>query len=104
MFLSLQIGFSFGNTVDVCADLARILGLDTSSLMMAPKYLNCFTVSSSCPLAVMRDLIVLLLFVIILVVSAIHLFCLVRALHCWLLRTSVRWYEQAFVQRYISSL
>ena len=71
MFLSLQIGFSFANAVAVCADLARISVLDPSSLMMAPRYLNCFTVSSSCPLAVMHDLIELLLFVIILVFSAL---------------------------------
>ena len=67
MFLSLQIGLSFTNVVNVCADLARISVLDPLSLMTAPMYLNCFTVSSYCPLAVMRDLIVLLLFVIILV-------------------------------------
>ena len=70
MFLSLQIGLSFANAVDVCADLARVSILDPLSLMMAPRYFNCFTISSSCPLAVMRGLIVLLLFVIILVFCA----------------------------------
>ena len=50
MFLSLQIGFSFANVVNVCADLARISVLNPSALMMALKYLNCFTVSSSCHL------------------------------------------------------
>ena len=74
MFLSLQIGLSLTNAVNVCADLAKISILDPSSLMMAPRYLNCFTVSSSCPLAVMRDLIVLLLFVIIQLVHQVDEF------------------------------
>ena len=67
MFLSLKIGFTFANAVNVYADLAKISVLDPSSLMIAPMYLNYFAVSpSSCQLAVMCDLIVLLLFVIIL--------------------------------------
>ena len=66
-FLYLQIGCSFATDVDVCADLARISVLYPSPLMVAPRYLNCLTLSNSCPLAVMRDLIVLLLFVIIFV-------------------------------------
>ena len=57
MFLSLQIGFSFANAVDVCADLARISVFDPSSLMMAPRYLNCFTVTSSFALSHGRSLI-----------------------------------------------
>ena len=64
MFLSLQIGFTFANAVDVCADLAKISVLDPSSLVIAPMYLNYFTLSRSCHLAVMRDLTDLLLFVI----------------------------------------
>ena len=59
MFLSLQIGFSFTNAVDVCAHLARISVFHPSSLMIALRYLNCFTVSSYFPLAIMRDLILL---------------------------------------------
>ena len=71
MFLSLQIGLSFANAVDIGAGLQRISVLDPSSLVMAPRYLNWFTASSSCLLAVMHDLIVLLLFVNILVFSAL---------------------------------
>ena len=138
IFLPLQIGFSLATAVDVCADLARISVWDSSSLMMAPRYLNCFTVSSSCPLAVRLDIIVLLLFVIILFLFSSlisipyladvsssrftrltssflslqptrrchqrNLFCLGRVPYLWLLRTAVRWIEQAFFQRYISSL
>ena len=45
MFLSLKIGFTFANAVNVYADLAKISVLDPSSLMIAPMYLNYFAVS-----------------------------------------------------------
>ena len=58
MLVFLQMGFSHANAVSVWAASAS-----TSSLMMVPRYLNCFTVSRCCPLTVILVLIASLLFV-----------------------------------------
>ena len=64
MFLSFHKGFSFASVVAVCAALAKTSVFDPSSLSMAPRYLNWFTVSSSCSLTVIFLVISVALFVI----------------------------------------
>ena len=64
MFLSLHIGFSFASAAAVCTALARTSVFEPSSLRIAPRYLNWFTVLSSCPLTAIFFSIGFLLFVV----------------------------------------
>ena len=50
MFLSFHKGFNLVSAAVVCAILASISGLEPSSVIIDPKYLKLFTVSSLCPL------------------------------------------------------
>ena len=65
-------GIHFTSTIAVYTNLVRISGLHSSSLIMAPRYLNWWTVSSFWPLTVMTVVIVLSLFVISLVFCCIN--------------------------------
>ena len=49
ILLSFQTGFSLVNAIVVCAILESISGLEPSSVMTEPRYLNLVTVSSFCP-------------------------------------------------------
>ena len=70
-FLSLNMGFSFASAAVVCAALAKTSIFEPSSLRIAPRYLNWFTVSSSCPLTVILFFMGFVLFVISFVFSAL---------------------------------
>ena len=71
MFLSFHMIFNLASAVIVWAVLAAISGFDPLSLMIAPRYLNCFTVSNFAPFTVMSLEIQLLLFTISFVFSAL---------------------------------
>ena len=71
MFLSFQKGFNLVNAAVVWAILASISGLESSSVIIDPKYLKLFTVSSLCPLTLTSVLMPCVLFVISLVFSAL---------------------------------
>ena len=57
IFLSFQITLSFASAAVVWAILARISGLDPSSAMIAPRYLNLLTQSSFSPLTLNNMLV-----------------------------------------------
>ena len=74
MFLSFYKGFNLviaAVVSVVCAILANISGLEPSSVIIDPKYLKLFTVSSLCPLNFISVLMPCVLFVISLVFSAL---------------------------------
>ena len=48
ILLSIQTGFSLVNAAVVCAILESISGLEPSSVITEPRYLNLVTVSSLC--------------------------------------------------------
>ena len=75
IFLSFQMVLSLASAA--VAILARISGLDPSSAMIAPIYLNLLTQSNFSPLTLMSVLKPLVLFVISLVFSA--LICMPKA-------------------------
>ena len=77
IFLSFQMVLSFASAAVAWAILARISGLDPSSAMIAPRYLNLLTQSSFSPLALMSVLKPLVLLAISLVFSA--LMCMLMA-------------------------
>ena len=77
IFLSFQMVLSFASAAVVWAILARISGLDPSSAMIAPRYLNLLTQSSFLPLTLMLVMKPLVLLVISLVFSA--LICMPKA-------------------------
>ena len=90
MFLSFHIGFSLVIAAVVWAILEIISGLDPSSLITEPRYLNLDTVSNHCPFTVIFLLMPLVLLVISLVFSFLSLFtnfhsvgrrCIVEAAH-----------------------
>ena len=56
IFLPLQMVLSFASAAVIWAILVRISGLDLSSAMIAPRYLNLLTQSSFSPLALMSVL------------------------------------------------
>ena len=76
IFLSFQVVF-FASAAVVWAILTRISGLDPSSAMIAPRYLNLLTQSSFSPLTLKSVLMPLVLLVISLVFSA--LICMPKA-------------------------
>ena len=77
IFLSFQMVLSLASAAVAWAILARISGLDPSSAMIAPRYLNLLTQSSFLPLTLMSVLKPLVLLVINLVFSA--LICMLKA-------------------------
>ena len=77
IFLSFQMVLSLASAAVAWAILARISGLDPSSAMIAPRYLNLFTQSSFSPLTLMSVLMPLVLLVISWVFSA--LICMPKA-------------------------
>ena len=77
IFLSFQMVLSLASAAVAWAILARISGLDPSSVMIAPRYLNQLTQSSFSPLTLMSVLKPLVLLVISLVFSA--LICMPKA-------------------------
>ena len=77
IFLSFQMTLSLASAAVAWATLARISGLDPSSAMIAPRYLNLLMQSSFSPLTLMSVLKPLVLLVISLVFSA--LICMPKA-------------------------
>ena len=77
IFLSFQMVLSLASAAVAWAILARISGLDPSSVMIAPRYLNHLTQSSFSPLTLMSVLKPMVLLVISLVFSA--LICMPKA-------------------------
>ena len=71
ILLSIQTGFSLVNAAVVCAILESISGLEPSSGITEPRYLELVTVSSFCPFTLISVLMPLVLFVISLVFSAL---------------------------------
>ena len=71
IFLSFQMVLSLASAAVAWAILVRISGLDPSSVMIAPRYLNLLTQSSLSPLTLMSVLKPLVLLVISLVFSAL---------------------------------
>ena len=71
ILMSFQTGFNLVNATVVCAILESISGLEPSSIITEPRYLQLATVSSSCPFALIYVLMPLVLFVISLVFSAL---------------------------------
>ena len=71
MFLSFHIGFSLVVAAVVWAILEMISGLDPSSVITEPRYLNLDNVSKLCPFTVIFLLMPLVLFVISLVSSGL---------------------------------
>ena len=70
MFLSFHQGFNLVSAAVVRAILASISSLEPSYVIIDPKYLKLFTVSSLCPLTLTSALMPFVLFVISLVFSA----------------------------------
>ena len=70
MFLSFHQGFNLVSAAVVRAILASISSLESSSVIIDPKYLKRFSVSSLCPLTLTSVLMPCVLFVISLVFSA----------------------------------
>ena len=71
MLLSLQMGFSFVRAAVACAILQRISCLESSSETTAPRYVKLVTVPSFCHFTFISLWILLVLFVISLVFSAL---------------------------------
>ena len=71
MFQLFHKGFNLVSAAVVCAILASISGLEPSSVIIHPKYLKLFTVSSLCPLTLTYVLLPCVLFIISLVFSAL---------------------------------
>ena len=69
--LSFQTGFNLVNAAVVCAILESISGLEPPSVTTEPRYLKPVTVSSFYPFTLISVLMPLVLFVIILVFSAL---------------------------------
>ena len=84
--LSFQMVLSLASTAVAWAILAKISGLDPSSVMIAPRYLNRLTQSSFSPLTLMSVLKPLVLLVISLVYSA--LICMPKAVEALSLRST----------------
>ena len=86
IFLSFQMVLSLASAAVAWAILARISGLDPSSVMIAPRYLNRLTQSSFSPLTLMSVLKPLVLLVISLVFSA--LICMPKAVEVLSMRST----------------
>ena len=86
IFLSFQMVLSLVSAAVAWAILARISGLDPSSVMIAPRYLNRLTQSSFSPLTLMSVLTPLVLLVISLVFSA--LICMPKAVEVLSMRST----------------
>ena len=86
IFLSFQMVLSLASVAVGLAILARISGLDPSSVMIAPRYLNRLTQSSLSPLTLMSVLKSLVLLVISLVFSA--LICMPKAVEVLSMRST----------------
>ena len=71
MLLSFQTGFHLVTAVVICAILENISGLEPSSDTTEPRYLRLVTISSFYPFTLISTLMSLVLFVIILVFSAL---------------------------------
>ena len=71
ILLSFQTGFNLVNAAVVCAVLESISGLEPSSVITEPRYMKPVTVSSFCPFILIYVLMLLVLFVISLVFSAL---------------------------------
>ena len=71
ILLSFQTGFNLVNAAVVCALLESISGLELSSVIIEPGYLKLVTVSSFCPFILISLLMLLALFVISLIFSAL---------------------------------
>ena len=71
MFLSFHKGFNLVSAAVVCVILASTSSLEPSSVIIDPKYLKLFTVSSLFPLTLTSVLMPCVLFVISLVFSAL---------------------------------
>ena len=71
ILLSLQTGFNLVNAAVAGAILESISGLEPSSVTTEPRYLKLVTVSSFCPFTLNSVLMLLVLFVISLVFSAL---------------------------------
>ena len=71
ILLSIQIGFSLVIASVVCAILESISGLEPSSVIIEPRYLKFVTVSSLYVFTLISVLMPLVLFVILLVFSAL---------------------------------
>ena len=68
---SFQTGFNLVSAAVVCATVESISGLEPSSVLSEPRYLKLVTVSSFCTLIMISVLMLLVLFVISLVFSAL---------------------------------
>ena len=86
IFLSFQMVLSLASAAVAWAILARISGLDPSSVMIAPRYLNRLTQSTFSPLTLMSVLKPLVLLVINLVFSA--LICMPMAVEVLSMRST----------------
>ena len=86
IFLSFQMVLSLASAAVAWAILARISGLDPSSVMIAPRYLNRLTQSSFSPLTLMSVLKPLVLLVTSLVFSA--LICMPKAVEVLSMRST----------------
>ena len=71
IFLSFQTGFNFVNGAVVCAILESSSGLEFSSVITEPRYLQLVTASGVCTFTLISVLMPLVLFVISLVFSAL---------------------------------
>ena len=71
ILLSFQTGFNLVNAAVVCAVLESSSGLEPSLVITEPSYLKLVTVSSFCPFTLISVLMLLVLFVISLVFSAL---------------------------------
>ena len=69
--LSFQAGFNLVKTAVVSAILESISGLEPSSVITEPSYMQLVTVSSFCPFTLISVLMLVVLFVISLVFSAL---------------------------------
>ena len=97
IFLSFQMVLSLASAAVAWAILARILGLDPSSVMIAPRYLNRLTQSSFSPLTLMSVLKPLVLLVISLVFSA--LICTPKAVEVLSMRSTKSASSSVYSQR-----
>ena len=71
ILLSVQTGVNLVSAAVVCATVESISGLEPSSVLSEPRYLKLVTVSSFCTLIMISVLMLLVLFVISLVFSAL---------------------------------
>ena len=64
ILLSIQTGFNLVSVAVVCAILENISGLESSSVIIEPRYLKLVTVSNFSPFTLISLLMLLVLFVI----------------------------------------